>query len=264
MFDSPPRILEDPLAVPLIGPQGISFIRETADQWQSPGARALRSHVVLRSRFAEDRLAVAAQRGVRQYIVLGAGFDTFAYRQPDWASALQIVEIDHAGTQSTKHSMLQAAGIAIPPNVRLVSIDFEHETLRDGLRRHAISHEEPTFVSWLGVTMYLTEAAIDGVLGTIARFPPGSEVVLTFAPKPTAERSPEENVGGQTLAEMAAAMGEPWLSFFDTESLGSKLRGAGFSTIYYLTPSEAESLYYRNRSDGLPVPKRTSIASAIR
>jgi methyltransferase (TIGR00027 family) len=220
----------------------------------------LRAHVVLRSRFAEDRLEAAVQRGVTQYILLGAGYDTFAYRQPEWARAIRVIEIDQPASQAQKRAHLAAVNVGVPPNVTFADIDFERESLHDGLLRHGISLHEPTFFSWLGVTMYLTEDAIDAVLGTVAAFPTGSEIVFTFA-------SPREPAGpdaGPTLAEQAAAVGEPWISYFAPEQIERKLLQFGFATVGFLTPGEAAARYFRDRTDGLPVPKRTAIVSAIK
>jgi len=255
LFDAQPRILDDPLAVLLLGQAALQRINDTADSYQNPERRALRAHVVLRSRFAEDRLAAAVLRGVTQYVVLGAGFDTFALRQPVWAQALRILEVDHLGTQDMKRSLLAAAGLAMPENADFANIDFEHESLRDGLLRYHVSLEEPTFFSWLGVTMYLTEDAIDAVLRSITAFPAGSEIVLTFAPPPGGSPSP--------LDQRAASLGEPWVSYFEPDALEAKLRGAGFSKVEFLSPAEAEARYFRQRPADLPVPKRTNVLCAV-
>jgi methyltransferase (TIGR00027 family) len=161
MFETPPRILDDPVASPLLGPLALQRIKDTADHYRTPEKLALRAHVVLRSRFAEDRLAAAVLRGITQYVILGAGFDTFALRQPAWAQTLQIFKVDHPGTQAMKRSHLAAAGLAMPKNAAFAGIDFEHETLHAALLRHHVRMDEPTFFSWLGVTMYLKENAID-------------------------------------------------------------------------------------------------------
>ncbi|GAK59707.1 putative methyltransferase [Candidatus Vecturithrix granuli] len=255
LLDAPPRILEDPLAVTLLGPAAVQRINDTVESYQTPERRALRAHVVLRSRFAEDQLATAVQRGVTQYIILGAGFDTFAFRQPVWAQPLQILEVDHAGTQTTKRTQLAAMGITIPENTNFATINFEHESLRDDLLRYHISLDEPTFFSWLGVTMYLKEDAIDAVLKSIATFPAGSEIVLTFAPPPGDSPSPFD--------QRAAKLGEPWVSYFEPDTLETKLRGAGFSSVEFLSPKEAEDRYFRQRPQDLPIPKRTNIVRAM-
>jgi methyltransferase (TIGR00027 family) len=256
LFEAPPRLLEDPFAVSLLGPAALQRIKDTAESYQTPERRALRTHVVLRSRFAEDRLTAAALRGITQYVVLGAGFDTFALRQPAWARALKILEVDHPGTQAMKRSQLAAAGLTMPENADFANIDLEHESLRDGLLRHHVSLDEPTFFSWLGVTMYLKEDTIDAVLRSVAAFPAGSEIVLTFAPPPEDSLSP--------LAQRVASLNEPWVSYFDPGALAAKLRNAGFATVEFLSPAEAEARYFRQRPADLPVPKRTNVAYAVR
>jgi O-methyltransferase involved in polyketide biosynthesis len=144
--------------------------------------------------------------------------------------------------------------------VLFADIDFEHESLRQGLVRHGISLVDPTFLSWLGVTMYLTEEAVDAVIETVAEFPAGSEIVLTFSPP----REPGDPAAGPSLAERAAEVGEPWISYFESEQIEQKLRRFGFSAIEFLTPDESRSRYFRDRADQLPAPRRTTIVSAIR
>jgi len=256
LLDAPPRILEDPLAVRLLGPAAMQRIHATRERYQTPARRALRAQVVLRSRFAEDRLAAAVHRGVTQYIILGAGFDTFALRQPVWTIPLRILEVDHTGTQTTKRTQLAAAGLAMPENAALAAIDLEHESLRDGLLRYQVSLDEPTFFSWLGVTVYLKEEAIDAVLRLVAEFPAGSEIVLTYAP-------PRGDCPS-AFDEHAASLGEPWVSKFTAEAVEAKLRGTGFCNVEFLSPAEAEARYFRDRPQDLPIPARTNIVCGKR
>lgn len=256
LLDAPPHILEDPLAVTLLGPDAALRIGTTAQEYLTPERLALRAHLVLRSRFAEDRLAEATRRGITQYVILGAGFDTFALRRPEWAQSLRILEVDHEATQNMKRSLIAAAGLEMPVNAGFASIDFEHETLLDGLRRYAIKADQPTFFSWLGVTMYLNEAAIDSVLRSAASFPAGSEIVLTFAAPPGDSPSP--------FGQRAASLGEPWLSYFEPSAIEEKLRGAGFATVGFLSPPEAAEKYFRQRPPDLPAPATTNIAYAVR
>lgn len=260
LLDDAPRLLDDPLAVTLLGPAAPGQIRAAAERYRSPGARELRSHVLVRSRFAEDRLAEAVSRGATQYMVLGAGFDTFAFRQPAWAAGLRIVEVDALATQQVKRGMLRAAGLAEPPNVTFADIDVEREPLRDGLLRHGVDDRRVTFVSWLGVTMYLTPEAVDAVLGTLAAFPAGSEVVLTFAWPPA---EPGAGAPPSSLADRAARAGEPWLTFFVPPALEEILRAKGFSEVHFLAPTEARARYFAGRSD-VPAPRLATIVSAIR
>lgn len=176
-------------------------------------------------------------------------------RQPPWAQALKIFEVDHPGTQDRKRSLLDAAELKMPQNAVFADIDFEHESLNVGLLRHHVMMEEPTFFSWLGVTMYLKEDSIDAVLRSVATFPPGSEIVLTFAP-PTGDSS-------SPLAQCTASLGEPWVSYFEPDALEAKLIGAGFSKVEFLSPAEAEALYFRQRLGELPVSERTNILCAV-
>jgi methyltransferase (TIGR00027 family) len=257
VLDGDPKILDDPVALRLLDPAAGDHIRKHAERFAGDGARGLRAHVVLRSRFAEDRLAGAVARGVRQCVVLGAGLDTFAYRQPAWAREMAIFEIDHPASQDEKRRRLAAGGVAIPGNVRHVAVDFELEPLPDALVRGGVDVTAPVFFTWLGVLMYLTEAAGDAVLGTVAALPPGTEIVFTFS-QPEGVRRSE----GPSLAERAAELGEPWLTRYTPAELEAKLRAFGFTEVELLDPADAAILYFRDRSDGLAPPRRTSIARA--
>ena len=263
LFDAQPQILNDPITPLLIGPAALEEISNPINRYRSPRFRELRANIVLRSRFAEDRLANAVLRGVKQYVILGAGFDTFAFRQPPWAKELKILEIDHLATQEMKCSMLLASRILIPKNVEFAHVDFEHESLRDVFTRYHISAKIPTFFSWLGVTMYLKEDAIDGVLEAVAKFPVDSEIVLTFSQRSDPEVAVSRD-GYPPLAQRVASVGEPFVSYFDQEEMEIKLCSAGFSKVEFLSRSEAESRYFQTRPKDLPVPKRTGIVSAVR
>lgn len=258
LLDRPPYLLDDPVAIALLDPAAVSLLRSTPERLETPGARTLRSHVLLRSRVAEDRLREATARGVRQYVVLGAGFDTFAYRQPEWAHALTITEIDQPATQSVKLARLASAAIAVPTNVVHGAIDFEREPLADGLRRIGVRTDEPIFFAWLGVIMYLTDAAVGATFRAIAALPAGSEVVFTFA-LPATDVARFD--GTETLSASAAALGEPWLSFHEPETLGPRLTRMGFSDVEFFSP-DALAKYYEERTDELPRPKRVSIGAA--
>jgi methyltransferase (TIGR00027 family) len=251
LLDGEPKVLDDSVVVRLLGAGAVERIRGDAVRYLNPEATALRAHVVLRSRWAEDRLALAVARGVRQYLVLGAGFDTFAYRQPAWASALDIYEVDQPATQREKAERLARARIAIPANVALVAVDFEGESLTAGLACSRFDVRTPTFVACLGVFMYLTTEAIDAVFRFVAALPPSSELVFTFA---------STEAGGGALAARAAAVGEPWQTRLDGEQLRTELPHLGFSAGSFLEPGEA-ARYFEGRRDGLAASRRTSIAS---
>ena len=136
LVDAEPRVLDDPVVLKLLGIETLDTIREDRARYQTPGSLALRSHIVLRSRYAEDRLAQSVARGVTQYVILGAGLDTFAYRQPAWAKELRIVEIDRAAMQEQKKERLSLSRVFVPDNVIFASIDFEREKLADTLTKY--------------------------------------------------------------------------------------------------------------------------------
>ncbi len=259
VLDSLPLILDDRLALSLLGDGTERKIRSAPERFQTPENKDLRSHVVLRSRFAEDCLQAAVTRGVTRYVLLGAGFDTFALRQPEWAKGLKILEVDHAATQAEKLDHIATAGLAIPPNVSFIQIDFEHESLLEGLRRQGVEPDAPAFFSWLGVCMYLERPAIEATLRSVATFPAGSQIVLTFLP-------PEAKAGLAVykLDKHVKELGEPFVSFFTTDEMRALLVGAGFSRVEFLTPEAARARYYDCRPADLPPPERIGIVSAIK
>jgi methyltransferase (TIGR00027 family) len=261
LLDAKPLILDDSAALTLLGEDAVRHIKNSRDHHQTLEARALRTHVVLRSRFTEDRLAEAVGRGITQYVILGAGFDTFAYRQPVWAKALKIFEVDQPATQAQKQLRLKQANMSLPPNLSFAGIDFEHESLYDGLLRNRVSFTEPSFFSWLGVTMYLKENAIDAVLRTIAQFPAISEITFTFS-QPQDTLSAQESSFHASLSKIVSGAGEPFVSFFTPAAIKIKLHRAGFKTIAFLSKEEAEERYLHQRPSDLHIPRRSAIAYA--
>jgi methyltransferase (TIGR00027 family) len=252
-FDGEPKVLDDPLAERLIGPDWLAMLSREPERWGTPERTALRAHIVLRSRYAEDRLADAYRRGVRQAVILGAGYDTFAYRQPPWARDLRIVEIDHPGTQRDKRERLVRAGIAIPPNVALSPVDFEHTSLAEALP-DAIDATQPAFFSWLGVIPYLGRDAIQQVFRAVAALPRGSEIVFSFAGPRTGE---------DPIEEAATAAGEPWLTRTSSDELAALLARIGYPETTFLTPDEVAVRYFSERTDDLRAPERTTVGSAL-
>ena len=261
VLDAVPHVLEDSLAVSVLGKDALKRIHDTEAKYRSPSAQELRAHVVLRSRFAEDRLAEAVKRGVSQYVLLGAGLDTFAFRQPTWAKSLRIVELDHPNTQSFKLSKLSLAGITAPSNVSFGAIDFDRESLIEGLGCLGVIIDKPTFFSWLGVTMYLTEKAIDSALQSMGTFAAGSEIVLTFLEPPDQHPSARSSV---RLASIVADAGEPFVSFLTQSNIENKLRLAGFFRVNFLTVDQAKTRYFSIQPSNLQPPSRTGLVCAIR
>lgn len=264
VVDGLPRILDDPIAPLLLGDAGRRAIDERRSELFQPAVLALRAHVLLRSRFAEDQLRIAVARGVDQYVILGAGLDTFGYRQPHWAAGIGIFEVDQPASQQVKRERVVRAGIPVPANVSYLDIDFEAVDLLTGLVNGGVDPARPVFVSWLGVSMYLTREAVTAVFAAVAAFPAGSELVFTFAqPRPdrhsVADRpSPAHR---PSIADRAASVGEPWLSYFEPDELRTLLNLAGFASVDFLG-IEGARRYFVDRTDPLTVPARVSIAAA--
>ncbi|MGB8916331.1 MAG: class I SAM-dependent methyltransferase [Candidatus Sulfotelmatobacter sp.] len=244
-----PRVLDDPLALRIIGAEAENELRSNPKE-DHAFSRAFRAFMAARSRFAEDELARAVAHGVRQYVVLGAGLDTFAYRNPH--SGLRVFEVDHPATQAWKHERLQAAGIAIPPSLTFVPIDFEGQTLADGLGQSGFNGSAAAFFSWLGVTPYLTREACLVTLSFIAKMPVGSGVVFDFAVDP-ALLNLGQRMALKALSKRVAAVGEPFQLFFDPEKLQGELKGMGFRRTEFLQGKELNARYFKDRKDGLLV-----------
>jgi methyltransferase (TIGR00027 family) len=253
LYDGTPKILDDPIAPKLVDEALVTRLSGAARPW----ATQLRLHVVVRSRYAEDRLALAVERGVRQCVILGAGYDTFAYRQPPWARELAIFEVDHPASQREKRSRLDAAGVALPGNVRFAPIDFERTSLAEGLRSGGLDETRPAFFSWLGVMMYLEPDAVDAVFSYVASRPPSSEIAFSFARPPRLF-----DVGQGPVAAAAFAAGEPWKTRFTPRRLAAKLRALGFAQVELLGVREANERYKPLRS-GLPPLLQVSVGSAV-
>jgi methyltransferase (TIGR00027 family) len=246
LFDTP-RVLDDPLALPIVGSDAAERLRENEADQQEPFSRAMRAFLVVRSRFAEDELARAIGRGTRQYVVLGAGLDTFAFRNPYPPETLRVFEVDHPATQEWKRQKLAAAGIAIPPTLTFAAIDFEHQTLADGLARAGFDRTAPTFFSWLGVTMYLTEDAVMQTLEYIASTGSGGGVIFDYA-LPAASLGWVERMALKALANRVAAVGEPFKTAFDPAPLHQRMTAMGFRSIADLGGPELNARYLASSS----------------
>jgi methyltransferase (TIGR00027 family) len=240
-----PLILDDPLALRIIGSEEASKLSATTEDAASRGMRAF---MAVRSRFAEDQLATAVVNGITQYVVLGAGLDTFACRNPH--TGLRVFEIDHPATQQWKREQLQAAGIAIPSQAVLVPIDFEREMLSDALERSGFQMDQPAFFSWLGVVPYLSQRAFDDTLSFIAAMPKPSGVAFDYGVARSALNWRERLVLDALAARVAAA-GEPFRLFFEPEQLAAQLRRIGFDHIEDLGSAELNRRYFSGRADGL-------------
>ncbi len=184
-----------------------------------PVGRDFRGFMAARSRYTEDRLAEAVAGGVTQYVVLGAGLDTFAYRNP--FATLRVFEVDFPATQVWKRAMLNEAAIAVPANLVFVALDFEHQTLAEGLTGAGLDFQKPAFFGWLGVVPYLTLDAFRATLKVVAQMPAGSAVTFDYAVAPET-LSPIGRIAFDRLSERVAAAGEPFRLFFTSEDTGSR------------------------------------------
>jgi methyltransferase (TIGR00027 family) len=245
-YGGEPRILEDAIAERLLG----------ADM---PAAAASgdmnsRAGVLLRSRFAEDRIARAVERGVCQLVVLGAGLDSFAYRQPSWAESLSIFEIDQPSSLSDKRRRLAEGAVDIPANVTHVPIDFERTSLQEGCRAAGIEFDKPTFFSCLGVLGYLNRQAVDEIFRLVSEFPAGSEIAFTYFGEPFPP----------AVLEFISKTDEPLLTVLNPDELAADLRKLGFIEITTLAPEEANRRYFGVRRDELKAPRSPMIAAAVK
>ena len=254
--------LTDPVAVLLVGTRTTEEIRSDASLRTNERLAAFRSHIVLRNRYAEDCLREAAERGVGQYVLLGAGYDTFAYRQPSWAEALTIFEVDHPATQAAKRELLAAAGVAVPGILRFASVNFEAELLRDGLQRAGFDFAGAAFFSCLGVLVYLDEKAIAALFEFVASRQRGSEIVFTFS-QPDSALDAREAESRAKITSAVSEMGGPWRTYLEPERLREMLTGWGFSAVSFLTPGRAEEKYFRGRTDGLRPPRHVRLGRAV-
>jgi methyltransferase (TIGR00027 family) len=244
-----PRVLDDPLALRIIGSEAEGELRSNPKE-DHAFSRAFRAFMAARSRFAEDELARAVGLGVKQYVVLGAGLDTFAYRNPH--AGLRVFEVDHPDTQAWKREQLHAAGIAIPASLTFVPIDFERQTLAAGLAQSGFNANAAAFFSWLGVTPYLTREACMTTLSFIAKMPTGSGVVFDFAVDPALLNAGQRQAL-DALSQRVARYGEPFQLFFDPGKLQDELKGMGFQSTEFLQGKELNARYFKDRKDGLLV-----------
>jgi methyltransferase (TIGR00027 family) len=245
-----PLVLSDPIALPLLGATTEAALRDDPFALNDPMSRGLRGALVARSRFVEDELSNCVAAGVRQYLVLGAGLDTFAYRNPYSDKGLRVFEVDHAGTQRWKQRLLAEAGIGVPPSLTFVSADFERDDLGSALRQAGFRADQASCVSWMGVTMYLTADAVATTLRTVAGFAAGSRLCFDYR-VPVTMLNPVERVINELIGQRIAALGEPWLTTFDPTQLQRQLLELGFSTAESATPEELNARYFARRKDGL-------------
>ncbi|PON17519.1 SAM-dependent methyltransferase [Candidatus Entotheonella serta] len=265
LLDDEPKIFQDHLALGLCGINNEAILRADIEALISKAAIRLgselaqkmfsypRAMMAMRSRYTEEALEQTINSGMKQYVILGAGLASFAYRRLDLVDRLQVFEVDHPSTQQWKQGRLRELNLECPPNLTFIPLDFEKQTLLQGLRRGGYRPEEPAYFSWLGGTQYLSEEAVFSMLNQVAST--AAKTVLTFTYIASKSQLDEENQRLLAITQFGArAHGEPWLSFFESSQLGLRLRDLGFTQIFDLSPEEANARYFADREDGLCVP----------
>jgi methyltransferase (TIGR00027 family) len=252
-------IFSDPFASRILDDETRARLDEiAADASQRP----MRLFIVARSRFSEDTLAACVARGVCQVVVLGAGLDTFSLRNPHAAQGVRVFEVDHPATQGWKRERLKQAGLAVPSSLTFASVDFERQSLADGLMAAGFQADRPAFFQWLGVVPYLTREAISTTLDFIAGVPE-SEVVFDYA-EPFENHPADRRAHLLAVAERMAALGEPWLSFFEPRELSEMLRNKGFGIVENLGLAEISGRFFGGLKQGIVIGPGPRIVRARR
>ena len=251
LADPAPRVFEDLIGLKLVAPD---------DDWRkrpdmSPFTRPFRASILARARFVEDLVVDQSARGVKQYVILGAGLDTFAQRRKELASRMVVFEVDQPGPQAWKKQRLLDRGFGIPPYLKLVPVDFETgETWWDKLVEAGFDATRPAVVASTGVSMYLTREAIAATLRRIASLAPGSTLVMSFM-LPIEMAEPELRPAIERAAEGARANGTPFLSFFTPEEMLELARESGFREVQHISAEALGDRYFADRTDDLRPPK---------
>jgi methyltransferase (TIGR00027 family) len=246
LYDAQPLVLDDPIAVPILGQEYVPELQKTTTKLEKPFSSALRAFLVARSRYAEDMLSNAIAQGVTQYVLLGAGLDTFAYRNP--YPNIRVFEVDHPATQRWKRGLLETSGILIPKNLTFVPVDFEHQTLPTQLLTSGFDSSAPTFFAWLGVVPYLTLEAFRSTVRFIATCPPESGLVFDYG-QPRSALPRLEQFAHDSLAARVKLAGEPFQLFFTPHEVASEL--SAFYNLEDLGSPEINARYFDNRTDNL-------------
>jgi methyltransferase (TIGR00027 family) len=233
---------------PLAGDQGAAILARLRSEVPPELLVAFSRWVCVRARLPEDIVERAVVDGVRQYVILGAGLDSFAYRRPDLLDRLRVFEVDHPASQAWKQARLGELDVAVPENLVFAPVDFETQTLRDGLERAGFDFGAFAVFSWIGVTMYLTLGAIEATLATVAACPAGTQIVMTYNLPASALRGAALR-NRNVLAGLAEEMGEPFVSLFEPAEAEELLRRMGFDGIVQFGPEEAIRTYFAGRHD---------------
>jgi methyltransferase (TIGR00027 family) len=243
-----PLVLEDPYAFRILPPEAAADVRTAAAGEQHHFAKAMRAFMAVRSRFAEDEFARAVAAGVRQYVALGAGLDTFAWRNPHRECGVRVFEVDHPATQAWKRGLMEQGSLPEPLATVYVPVDFERESLASRLGEAGFDAGEPAFFSWLGVVPYLTLDAFRGTLRFFGAMATGSGVVFDYALPREALGESERRVLDE-LSARVAKVGEPFQLFFTPAQLSEELRSVGWRVLADLGGAEIRSRYFPGREE---------------
>lgn len=252
-LDAPPHVFDDVLGLKLVEP--VDNWRERPDM--SAFTRPFRASIVARARFVEDLVAEQVTRGISQYVILGAGLDTFSQRKPELASGMQVFEIDQAATQEWKRQRLIELGFGIPPFLHLVAVNFEvKDEWWKRLGTSGFDLTQPAIIASIGVSMYLTSDSIMATLRRAATFVQRSTFVMSFM-LPIELNAPEVRPGVERAAAGAKANGTPWLSFFTPAKMLAMARDAGFERVEHISAEALAERYFAGRTDGLRPPRNS-------
>ncbi|CAJ0790700.1 hypothetical protein LMG19083_02042 [Ralstonia psammae] len=250
--DAPPHVLEDEVGLRLLAPE---------PGWQQRGdmdpqfTRPFRASIVARARFIEDLVIEQAGRGLSQYVILGAGLDSFAQRRPDVASHMTVFEVDQPSPQAWKRQRLAALGFGIPPWLRFVPVDFEaRESWQAALVAAGFDVSRPAIVVSTGVSMYLSKEANAATLRQVASLAPGSMLAMTFL-LPLEMADPDVRPGLEMAEKGARASGTPFISFFKPPEILALARENGFRDAQHISADTLTQRYFANRTDGLRPPR---------
>lgn len=251
--DAPPHVFVDRLGLALVAPE--EGWRERPDM--GPFTRPFRASIVARARFVEDLVEERLAQGVAQYVILGAGLDTFSQRRAELAARLAVFEIDQPTTQAWKQQRLAALGLPIPSSLRFVPVDLERgEAWMKQLTASGFDSTRPAVVASTGVSMYLTRDAVAATLREVASLSPGSTLVMSFM-LPIELADPAVRPGIEAAARGARANGTPWLSFFTPVEILELARQAGFSRVEHVSADALTARYFSGRDDGLRLPSNS-------
>ncbi len=253
-MDSPPHVLEDEIGLRLAAPDEGWRRRPDMDP---RATSAFRASIVARARFIEDLVVERAGHGVGQYVILGAGLDTFAQRRPEIASRLCVFEIDKPGPQAWKRQRLIELGFGVPEWLRLVPVDFEAgEAWWQRLAAAGFDARQSAVVASTGVSMYLTKDAIAAMLRQVAALAPGSTFAMTFL-LPLQVADPEARPGIEVAEKGARTSGTPFISFFTPTEMLTLAREAGFAEVEHVSAATLAQRYFAARTDGLRPPNNS-------